>query len=112
MGPARLSQPDLLPRGRQGRTLRGLGTAGTLRYGDPSCIQVTAASRWKSGGAIIAPSIWFLLEETDFRTHQPSSPPGPGHRGQEDCCRVGPRETSRSRTVPPAATIPRPPPPP
>ena len=27
MGPARLSQPDLLPRGRQGRTLRGLGTA-------------------------------------------------------------------------------------
>jgi pimeloyl-ACP methyl ester carboxylesterase len=27
MGPARLSQPDLFPRGRQGRSLRGLGTA-------------------------------------------------------------------------------------
>jgi pimeloyl-ACP methyl ester carboxylesterase len=27
MGPARLSQPDLLPRGRQGRSLRGVGTA-------------------------------------------------------------------------------------
>ena len=30
MGPARLSQPDLLPRGRQGRPLRGVGAAGTL----------------------------------------------------------------------------------
>ena len=29
MGPARLSQPDLLPRGRQGRTLRGVGAAGS-----------------------------------------------------------------------------------
>src|SRR3989454_3365266 len=73
MGPARLSPPDLLPPGRQGRTLRGLGTAGTLRYGDPSCIQVTAASRWKSGGALIAPSILFSLGQTNGRTHQPSS---------------------------------------
>ena len=31
MGPARLSQPDLLPRGRQGRTLRRVGAAGTLQ---------------------------------------------------------------------------------
>ena len=30
MGPARLSQPDLLPRGRQRRTLRRLGAAGAL----------------------------------------------------------------------------------
>ena len=30
MGPARLSQPDLLPRGRQGRTLRRVGAAGAL----------------------------------------------------------------------------------
>ena len=27
MGPARLSQPDLLPRGRQGRSLRGVGSS-------------------------------------------------------------------------------------
>ncbi len=30
MGPARLSQPDLLPRGRQGRTLRRVGAAGAF----------------------------------------------------------------------------------
>src|SRR2546426_2895757 len=53
MGPARLSQPDLLSRGRQGRSLRGLGTAATLRCGDPSGVQVTAGSGWKSGGALI-----------------------------------------------------------
>ena len=31
MGPARLSQPDLLQRGRQGRSLRRLGAAGALQ---------------------------------------------------------------------------------
>jgi hypothetical protein len=30
LGPARLSKPDLLPRGRQGRALRGVGAAATF----------------------------------------------------------------------------------
>ncbi len=53
LGRAGSSQADLFPRGRQGRALRGLGTAGTLRCGDPSGVQVTVASGRKSGGALI-----------------------------------------------------------
>src|SRR5215470_4480821 len=34
MGQARLSQPDLFPRGRQGRTFRGVGAAAALFRGD------------------------------------------------------------------------------
>src|SRR5205823_5461078 len=52
LGPTRLPQPDLLPRGRQGRALRGLGTAGALRCGDPGGVQVTAASGPESIGAL------------------------------------------------------------
>ena len=42
MGPARLSQPDLLPRGRQGRPLRGVGAAGALRRRAPRRVPVAA----------------------------------------------------------------------
>ena len=42
MGPARLSQPDLLPRGRQGRTLRRVGAAGALQRGAPRRVQITS----------------------------------------------------------------------
>ncbi len=40
MGPARLSQPDLLPRGRQRRALRRVGAAGALQRGAASRVQV------------------------------------------------------------------------
>ena len=43
MGKARLSQPDLLQRGREGWTLRGLGRAGALRSRTPRSLQVTSA---------------------------------------------------------------------
>ena len=49
MGPARLSQPDLLPRGRQGRTLRGVGAAGALLRGAPGGVQVAAPVERKDG---------------------------------------------------------------
>ena len=47
MGPARLSQPDLLPRGRQGRTLRGVGAARALFGRAPCRVQIA------SGGTLI-----------------------------------------------------------
>lgn len=42
MGQARLSQPDLLPRSRQGRTFRGVGTTGTLLARAPGGVQIAA----------------------------------------------------------------------
>ena len=39
---AQLSQADLFQRSREGRSLRGLGTAGTLQYRDASSFQITA----------------------------------------------------------------------
>ena len=56
MGPARLSQPDLLPRGRQGRSLRRLGTAGTLQCRAPSRVPaapLVMAVRSKSGSLVV-----------------------------------------------------------
>ena len=44
MGPARLSQPGLLPRGRQGRTLCRLGTAGAFQCRTPRRVQAAASS--------------------------------------------------------------------
>jgi quercetin dioxygenase-like cupin family protein len=43
VGPARLSQPDLLPRGRPGRTLRRMGAARTLCSRTPCRLQITSA---------------------------------------------------------------------
>src|SRR5262245_27893465 len=43
MGPARLSQPDLFQRGRQGRTLRRMGAARTLCGRTPCRLQITSA---------------------------------------------------------------------
>src|SRR5712664_3854456 len=50
-GTAELSQAHLFPRGRQGRSLRGLGPAGTLRRRAPSSVQITALIRgaWAAG---------------------------------------------------------------
>ena len=42
LGPARLSQPDLLPRGRQGRPLRRLGAAGALLRRASGRVQIPA----------------------------------------------------------------------
>jgi len=42
MGPTRLSQPELLPRGRQGRPLRGLGAARAFQRGAARCVQTIA----------------------------------------------------------------------
>ncbi len=42
LGRAQLSQPDLLQRGRQGRPLRRVGTAGPVRRGDPRGVPVAA----------------------------------------------------------------------
>ena len=42
VGPARLSQPDLLPRSRQGRTLRGVGAARAVRCRAARRIQITS----------------------------------------------------------------------
>ena len=42
MGPARLSQPDLLQRGRQGRSLRGVGAAGALQCRAPRRVPIAA----------------------------------------------------------------------
>src|SRR5882724_2332979 len=44
MGPARLSQPDLCPRGRQGRALRGLGAARALCCGAARSVQILAVA--------------------------------------------------------------------
>ena len=43
MGAARLPQPDLLPRGRQGRTLRRVGAAGALLRRAPGRVSAAAA---------------------------------------------------------------------
>ena len=42
LGSARLSQPDLLPRGRQGRTFRGMGAARTLCGRAPCRVPIAA----------------------------------------------------------------------
>jgi len=42
LGRACLPQPDLLPRGRQGRPLRRLGAAGTVLCGAPGGVLVPA----------------------------------------------------------------------
>ena len=42
VGAARLSQPDLLPRGRQGRSLRRVGATRTVLGGAPRRVQITA----------------------------------------------------------------------
>ena len=41
LGPTRLSQSDLLPRGRQGRAFCGLGTAGALQCRAPSRVPIS-----------------------------------------------------------------------
>ena len=51
MGPARLSQPDLLPRGRQGRPLRGVGAAGALLRRAPRRVPAAAAIDVRSNEA-------------------------------------------------------------
>src|SRR5215216_207321 len=48
MGPARLSQPDLLQRGRQGRPLRRLGRAGTLQCRAPRRVQTPPQTHLKT----------------------------------------------------------------
>ena len=47
LGPPRISQPDLLPRSRPGRTFRGVGAAGTL------CRRTACGLQIASGGAMI-----------------------------------------------------------
>src|SRR6266498_2104988 len=42
LGRAGVPQPHLLQRARQGRPFRGLGAAGTLLVGGPSCVQITS----------------------------------------------------------------------
>jgi pimeloyl-ACP methyl ester carboxylesterase len=59
VGPARLSQPDLLPRGRQGRTLRRVGGARTLQRRAPRRVQIA------SGGALITGSTTLRNIETE-----------------------------------------------
>jgi pimeloyl-ACP methyl ester carboxylesterase len=49
MGPACLSQPDLLPRGRQGRTLRRVGRAGALQCRAPSSVPIAPLIDLKVG---------------------------------------------------------------
>src|SRR5262249_23542651 len=44
LGPARLSQPDLLPRGRQGRTLRRMGRAGAFLRRAARRLQIASES--------------------------------------------------------------------
>src|SRR5687767_9827120 len=44
MGPARLSQPHLLPRGRQRRALRGVGAAAALQCRAAGCLQAATPS--------------------------------------------------------------------
>ena len=51
VGPARLSQPHLLQRGRQGRPLRRVGTAGALHCRAPRRLQVAPAGSMITGTA-------------------------------------------------------------
>ena len=53
MGPARLSQPDLLPRGRQGRPLRRVGAAGALQRRAPGGVPAAAGGALSTSTAII-----------------------------------------------------------
>ena len=65
MGPARLSQPDLLPRGRQGRPLRGVGAAGALLRRAPRRVQITSAMHtdpWSSTGTSKLRLTWSMLD--------------------------------------------------
>jgi hypothetical protein len=59
---ARLSQPDLLPRGRQRRPLRGVGAAATFQRRSPRELQIPTLGGEGGDGHTVCPSSYSTAE--------------------------------------------------
>src|SRR6185295_10454724 len=58
VGPARFSQPDLFPRGRQRRPLRGVGVPGSVRGGAAGGVQILTVAQ---KGALMTPLLQIVV---------------------------------------------------